>query len=166
MDFVHDQLATGNKIRVLTVVDLFSRYSRFIACSACNCATKHQSGVVMLACLLVWALVAPERSVTSRFLRSRSMVFLGTYSYGLYVYHHFISYYLLSNRTEWELARWLGSHGAAIALQATLGASVSLALASTSYELFERRFLGLKRFFETAKGPAAQRAAAGAVGRP
>ena len=27
MDFVHDQLATGNKIRVLTVVDLFSRYS-------------------------------------------------------------------------------------------------------------------------------------------
>jgi putative transposase len=27
MDFVHDQLATGGKIRVLTVVDLFSRYS-------------------------------------------------------------------------------------------------------------------------------------------
>ena len=27
MDFIHDQLATGSKIRVLTVVDLFSRYS-------------------------------------------------------------------------------------------------------------------------------------------
>jgi putative transposase len=27
MDFVHDQLATGRKIRVLTVVDTFSRYS-------------------------------------------------------------------------------------------------------------------------------------------
>jgi putative transposase len=27
MDFVHDQLATGNKIRILTVVDTFSRYS-------------------------------------------------------------------------------------------------------------------------------------------
>jgi putative transposase len=27
MDFVHDQLATGNKIRVLTVVDIFSRYA-------------------------------------------------------------------------------------------------------------------------------------------
>ncbi len=26
MDFVHDQLATGRKIRVLTVVDTFSRY--------------------------------------------------------------------------------------------------------------------------------------------
>ena len=26
MDFVHDQLATGRKIRILTVVDTFSRY--------------------------------------------------------------------------------------------------------------------------------------------
>ena len=82
------------------------------------------------------------------------MVFLGTYSYGLYVYHHFISYYLVSNRTEWELARWLGSHGAAIALQATLGASASLALAYLSYELFEKRFLSLKRLFETAEDAA------------
>jgi putative transposase len=30
MDFVHDQLATGRKIRVLTVVDTFSRYSPLI----------------------------------------------------------------------------------------------------------------------------------------
>jgi hypothetical protein len=26
MDFVHDQLATGKKLRVLTVIDTFSRY--------------------------------------------------------------------------------------------------------------------------------------------
>lgn len=30
MDFVHDQLATGRKIRVLTVVDIFSRFSPVI----------------------------------------------------------------------------------------------------------------------------------------
>ena len=30
MDFVHDQLATGRKLRVLTVVDIFSRYSPLI----------------------------------------------------------------------------------------------------------------------------------------
>ncbi|SCB53401.1 putative transposase [Bradyrhizobium yuanmingense] len=28
MDFVHDQLATGHKLRVLTIVDTFSRFSR------------------------------------------------------------------------------------------------------------------------------------------
>ncbi len=27
MDFVHDQLGTGRKLRVLTIVDTFSRYS-------------------------------------------------------------------------------------------------------------------------------------------
>src|SRR5262249_54369282 len=99
-------------------------------------------------------LTAPERSAISRFFRSRSMVFLGTYSYGLYVYHHFISYYLSSNRTELELARWLGSHGAAVALQAALGASASLAVAYVSYEFFEKRFLRLKRLFGRAEKPA------------
>ena len=27
MDFVHDQLATGRKLRILTIVDIFSRFS-------------------------------------------------------------------------------------------------------------------------------------------
>jgi putative transposase len=39
MDFVHDQLATGRKLRVLTIVDTFSRFSpaiepRFNFCGA------------------------------------------------------------------------------------------------------------------------------------
>ncbi len=102
---------------------------------------------VLLACLLLWALVAPERSWTSRFFRSRWLMLLGTYSYGLYIYHHFISYYLTSNWTEFELAAWLGSHGAAVALQAALGILVSLGIAYVSYEYFEKRFLGLKSFF-------------------
>lgn len=106
---------------------------------------------VLLACLLVGALVAPERSSLSRFFRSRWLVFLGTYSYGLYVYHHFISYYLTINHTERELTAWLGSHGAAITLQATLGATASIAIACASYELFEKRFLGLKRFYASAE---------------
>jgi peptidoglycan/LPS O-acetylase OafA/YrhL len=110
--------------------------------------------LMLLACLLMWAVIAPERSAISRFFRSRPMVFLGTYSYGLYVYHHFISYYLSANRTELEVARWLGSHGTAVAVQATLGASVSLALAYLSYELIEKRFLRLKRLFQTANEPA------------
>jgi peptidoglycan/LPS O-acetylase OafA/YrhL len=113
--------------------------------------------LMLLGCLLVWAVIAPERSATSRFFRCRSMVFLGTYSYGLYVYHHFISYYLASNRTDLELGRWLGSHLAAVGLQAVLGVSASLAVAYLSYELFEKRFLRLKRLFQTTKELAAQR---------
>ena len=109
---------------------------------------------VLMACLLIGVLIAPKQSAVSRFFCSRAMVLLGTYSYGLYVYHHFISYYLTSNRTELELAKWLGSHGLAVALQATLGISISLALAYLSFELFEKRFLSLKRMFETARDEA------------
>jgi peptidoglycan/LPS O-acetylase OafA/YrhL len=112
--------------------------------------------LMLLACLLVWALIARNGSATSRFFCHRTMVFLGTYSYGLYVYHHFISYYLTASRTDLELAGWLGSHLAAVALQATLGMSASLAVAYLSYELFEKRFLRLKRLFETAKEPVPQ----------
>jgi peptidoglycan/LPS O-acetylase OafA/YrhL len=116
--------------------------------------------LMLLACLLVWALIAAERSAISRFFCSRFMVFLGTYSYGLYVYHHFISYYLATNRTDLELAPWLGSHLGAVALQATLGMTASLAVAYVSYEFFEKRFLRLKRLFETGKEPAPQPTAA------
>ena len=119
--------------------------------------------LMLLACLLMVALVASERSVPSRFFRSRFMVFLGTYSYGLYVYHHFIAWYLIDNRTELELARWLGSQGAAVALQATLGASASLGVAYLSYELFEKRFLQLKPLFGSAKKPAPESPAAAGV---
>ena len=72
--------------------------------------------LVLLACLLMWALIAPERSAVSRFFRSRSLVFLGTYSYGLYVYHHFISYYLTQpHRSGAGALAWLpqGGGGAA-----------------------------------------------------
>ena len=104
--------------------------------------------LTLLACLLVWTIVAPAQSSTSRFFSSRFMVYLGTYSYGIYVYHHFISYYLASNRTELKLADWIGSHTAAVAVQATLGALASLAFAYVSYEIFEKRFLNLKRSFQ------------------
>jgi peptidoglycan/LPS O-acetylase OafA/YrhL len=115
--------------------------------------------LLLLACLLVWALMAPQHSITSRFFCSRAMMLLGTYSYGLYVYHHFISHYLTANRTELVLADWLGSHTAAVVLQATLGASASLLLAYLSYEYFEKPFLALKRLFKPAKEPTPGRGA-------
>jgi peptidoglycan/LPS O-acetylase OafA/YrhL len=117
--------------------------------------------LVLLACLLLWVLTAPERSATSRFFSHRFMVLLGTYSYGLYVYHHFISYYLTVNRVELQVADWLGSHGGAVALQATLGMLASLVLAYLSYELYEKRFLQLKRLFVPTGEAAGRRAPAG-----
>jgi hypothetical protein len=108
--------------------------------------------LMLLACLLVWSLVAPKQSAHLTFLSQPCHDVSGHLqlrSVRLPPLH-----FVLSNRTELELARWLGSHGAAVALQATLGALVSLAVAYLSYEFFESRFLRLKRLFGTSKEPA------------
>jgi len=107
--------------------------------------------VVLLACLLVWALTAPARSWVSRVFASSLMVFFGTYSYGLYVYHHFFSYYLSSRHTEFTLAEKLGSHAAAVVVQATVGLLASILVAYASYHLYEKRFLALKDKFSSGR---------------
>ena len=100
--------------------------------------------VVLLACVLLWALTAPRDALVVRLFSSRTMRWFGTYSYGLYVYHHFLSYYFSVHRTEFALAARLGSHGLAVALQALVGVAISCAVAFASYHLLEKRFLALK----------------------
>ncbi len=103
--------------------------------------------VALLACLVVWSLVAPRGSWTHRLFTSRSMTFLGTYSYGLYVFHHFISYYFTKHRTEFVIAEWIGSHTAAVLIQASIGFAASIAVAYASFHLVEKHFVALKGRF-------------------
>ena len=105
--------------------------------------------LVLLATVMLRALTASPGTLTSRFFRSRAMIFLGKYSYGLYVFHHFISYYFFIHRTEFPLAKLLGSHTAAVGVQATVGIAASIAIAYLSYELYEKRFLSLKRLWSS-----------------
>ena len=102
---------------------------------------------LLLLALLLWALTAPASALVSRFFRSPVMVWLGKYSYGLYVYHHFLSYYFTRHGTEFALARSLGSHTLAVAVQAAAGLALSMAVAWLSYECFEKHLLRLKRFW-------------------
>jgi peptidoglycan/LPS O-acetylase OafA/YrhL len=116
-----------------------------------------RGGVFRLAfaALLLHAVFAPASSFTARFFRSAPMIALGKYSYGLYVYHHFLSYYMVKHGTEFALARAVGSHTLAVAIQAVLGMAASMAIAWLSYELFEKRFLELKRFWPSGRRPVA-----------
>lgn len=114
---------------------------------------------LLLAALMLEALCAPAGSVCSRFFRSSPMITLGKYSYGLYVYHHFLSYYLSSHRTELALAAAIGSRTAALAIQAAGGMAASMAIAWLSYEYFEKYFLRLKRFWPSGRTPTAAAAA-------
>jgi peptidoglycan/LPS O-acetylase OafA/YrhL len=114
-------------------------------------ARAMRGGLFRLLCaaLLLHALFAPAASWTGRLFGGRVLGTLGTYSYGLYVYHHFLSYYFVTHGTDLALARAVGSHTLAVALQAAGGMAASLAVAWLSYQLFERRFLELKRLWPT-----------------
>jgi peptidoglycan/LPS O-acetylase OafA/YrhL len=109
--------------------------------------TRNELIVTLLAALLLAALTSSATSPIGVVFRSGFMRFFGKYSYGLYVFHHFVSYYFSHHGTEFVVARWVGSHTLAVALQATFGSLVSIAIAFVSFHCFEKRALDLKRLW-------------------
>lgn len=105
---------------------------------------------LLLAALLLQVLGAADTSVWSRFFRSTTMIKLGKYSYGLYIYHHFFSYYFAEHATDVAFGQVIGSRLAAIVIQAIGGIAASMLIAWLSFEFFEKPFLGLKRFWSPA----------------
>jgi len=120
--------------------------------------------ILLLSLVILIALVSPSGSLAGRFFTARAMCFLGKYSYGLYVFHHLITYYLVHHRTEFLLADRLGSHTVAVAVQTTLGVLCSIALAVASYHGFEKPFIALKRYWTPAREPSPMRAPANPAG--
>jgi peptidoglycan/LPS O-acetylase OafA/YrhL len=99
--------------------------------------------IFILAYMLLEAVRAQAGPLKAIF-SSAPLRFFGKYSYGLYVYHHFLSYYFGTHDTDLVIARWVGSHTLAVALQATFGVAISIAVAVVSYHLYESKFLALK----------------------
>jgi peptidoglycan/LPS O-acetylase OafA/YrhL len=94
--------------------------------------------------------VRPHPGLAGALLRSSPLRFFGKYSYGLYVYHGLLTWYLHDARAEERLDATLGNHWLTMAVQAVMGVGVSSLVAVLSYELMEKRFLTLKRHFEVA----------------
>ena len=98
--------------------------------------------------------IQPRPGLVATALRSRILRFFGKYSYGLYVYHGLLTWYFLEMHAEERFDALIPGHSLAIAAKAALGVGLSVLVAVASYELFEKRFLGLKRFFEARPQPA------------
>ena len=75
------------------------------------------------------------------------MRFFGKYSYGIYVFHGILAYHFHEIRFVDAVTRWIGSHLAAVFVQAVVGIALSLLIAVVSYEWFEKHFLALKKWF-------------------
>ena len=106
----------------------------------------------MLAVLFGLFIYAASRhqglSLVRAGLRASWLRSLGKYSYGLYVFHGIVAYGMSRHSPADLLAGIVGVHAVAAILQIAFGVTVSLVLAIASYELFEVRFLALKKRFD------------------
>ncbi len=115
---------------------------------------------IFFGALTLMSVQDAEQSLVARAFQSSWLRTFGKYSYGLYVYHGVLSWHMQELRVQDRLEALLASNSLAIAAQAVLGVGLSLVVSALSYELFEKRFLALKRLFEP------KRAAAAAPSRP
>jgi peptidoglycan/LPS O-acetylase OafA/YrhL len=89
-----------------------------------------------------------EGGTLGRMFQSRVLRFFGKYSYGLYVYHGVLTWYLAEHGVEDRLDDLIGSRGLAIAIKTAGATAISVVVSLMSYHYFEKRFLSFKRFFE------------------
>jgi peptidoglycan/LPS O-acetylase OafA/YrhL len=95
---------------------------------------------LLMAVLIIQWLCLREHGLWS-WLDSRPLSYLGTISYGLYLYHPMMP----------NLARRLP--GTPLILRSVIAIAITVVIASASYYLFERRFLQLKDHLESRLRP-------------
>lgn len=106
-------------------------------------------GVALTAAWIVGTVSAPESSV--RFLERRPLVYLGTISYGVYLFHGFVPYVL----GRYVAGLWEMPWPATLVLLS----SVTITAASMSWFLFEAPILGTRNASgQRASGLAGRRA--------
>ncbi len=103
---------------------------------------------VLFAYLILRVFLVPETSIYRRFLSGRALVFFGTISYALYMYHPAINGLLFG--IIYGGVPVLGSFGEAMVVALVIAVSIGLAWLSTRYfEMPIRRLAGRVAYRET-----------------
>ncbi|MCC6289119.1 MAG: acyltransferase [Chitinophagaceae bacterium] len=149
-----DQLAMGSLLAIFEKEGkLHKRYQKFyylaflsgislfVCCFFANDffrdSFKHTAmGIIYFSAIALVIINSPGSNFFSRFLNFRIVQYLGTISYGIYVWHLLI----LTTITRYYRTQWF-------LLDLLLGILITIFIASLSYYLLEKPFLKLKRFF-------------------
>ncbi len=103
---------------------------------------------IFFASLLVLAAGSPPRSLFARIFCSRTLIFFGVYSYGMYVIHQPLILLLRQHGLSLDLLPvFPGSRNLGRVVVFSLGMGLTILLSLVSYHLYERPFLKLKRYF-------------------
>ncbi|WP_141731612.1 acyltransferase family protein [Oligoflexus tunisiensis] len=107
-------------------------------------AFRTLSWLGFFAALHLGAVALPKTSLLNRGLCLKPLRFLGKYSYGIYVFHHFLSWPAYQYHSIDWLTSSLGHQTPAVLVNAAIGISVAILGAWISYHLFEKHFLRWK----------------------
>lgn len=100
-------------------------------------------GVALTAGWIVWIASIEIRGVIGKLLEMRPLLYLGTISYGVYVYHNFI-HYLLDKPKVTKIFAVMHARS----LSAPFICAITIFVAALSWHLFERPINNLKRYFD------------------
>jgi peptidoglycan/LPS O-acetylase OafA/YrhL len=103
---------------------------------------------LLFGAALVRAVVATPGSLWGGLLNSRWLRFFGKYSYGLYVFHGLLMWWVKDGLLLSGLVRGLHSFYLGLLAHLLVLTVASTAVALLSWHLYEKHFLKLKRFFE------------------
>lgn len=81
-------------------------------------------------------------------MKTRTLIFLGKYSYGLYVYHYILYILIEYNMQDWVNTHWRGFF-MRMMVPGIITVMVAIPVSVLSYHLFEVHFLKWKKYFVT-----------------
>ncbi len=111
-------------------------------------------GAALIAGWVVWSASIGIRGPIGKLLEVKPLLYLGTISYGIYIYHNFI-HYLLDRPKITSILVVL--HARSLAIPLICGITISVA--ALSWHLFERPINNLKRYFKYYKDRPPKKAA-------
>ena len=97
---------------------------------------------IFFGCALILTVIPDQSHGLRRVLNTRFLRTFGKYSYGLYIFHPAVGYFI--ERLRLLPARMVLANDL---LMTMIAISISFAIAYASFNLFEQRFLKLKKYF-------------------
>jgi peptidoglycan/LPS O-acetylase OafA/YrhL len=110
-------------------------------------ALRALSWLGLFGALHLAAVASSAKSLVVRALTAKPLLFLGKYSYGIYIFHHFLSWPSKFYNTVGQLTEVIGNQNLAILVNSAVGIGLSTFIAWVSFQVFESRFLKLKDVF-------------------
>lgn len=134
---------------------LLSIPTRALAQSSIEMETIGYPIIALFSAALIVVAIDPARRQTrlSRFFQTRTMRVLGKYSYALYIFHFPLAPTLeRAGLTALSFPTLAGSRLPGAIAFTLIAGSISVAIAFLSWNLYEKHFLRLKRFFPRREG--------------